>query len=225
MADWWTYRPEDFLHFSERVYWRLFELNNQAVWPVQIIAIVLGAVILALLLRPNVLSNRAIAIILATAWSFVALTYFRKEYATISWAAQFVVPLFLVEAILLAWLGGFRNQLAISVHGKTWGYVRLAILIYALAFHPLIALLGGRPLASAEIFGIAPDPTAIATLALLALSGGGGAVILLLIIPTSWCVFNGATLLTMGTWEGWIPLATVAFTLTARPWRRTSTAK
>ena len=46
MAEWWTYRPEDFLLFSPRVYWRLFELHNAAVWPVQVPALLLGAAIL-----------------------------------------------------------------------------------------------------------------------------------------------------------------------------------
>jgi len=39
MSEWWTYRPEDFLLFSPRVYWRLFELHNEALWPAQIAAI------------------------------------------------------------------------------------------------------------------------------------------------------------------------------------------
>ena len=28
MSEWWTYRPSDFLLFSARTYWRLFELHN-----------------------------------------------------------------------------------------------------------------------------------------------------------------------------------------------------
>jgi hypothetical protein len=38
MSEWWTYRPEDFLLFSPRVYWRMFELQNEVAcgpgnWP------------------------------------------------------------------------------------------------------------------------------------------------------------------------------------------------
>ena len=35
------------LLFSPRVYWRLFELHNEALWPLQVPALLLGAAILA----------------------------------------------------------------------------------------------------------------------------------------------------------------------------------
>ena len=33
MSEWWTYRLDDFLLFSPRVYWRMFELANAALFP------------------------------------------------------------------------------------------------------------------------------------------------------------------------------------------------
>ena len=42
MSEWWTYRLYDFLLFTPRTYYRLFELYNAAVWPAQIAAIALG---------------------------------------------------------------------------------------------------------------------------------------------------------------------------------------
>ncbi len=39
MPDWSTYRLEDFLLFSPRTYYRLFELHNAAVWPGQVLAL------------------------------------------------------------------------------------------------------------------------------------------------------------------------------------------
>ena len=59
MSEWWTYRLESFLLFSERVYWRLFELHNAAIWPAQVVALLLGAMILYLLLRVRPWSSRA----------------------------------------------------------------------------------------------------------------------------------------------------------------------
>ncbi len=29
MQEWWSYRPGDFLLFSPRTYWRLFQLANE----------------------------------------------------------------------------------------------------------------------------------------------------------------------------------------------------
>ena len=46
VSEWWTYTPSDLLLFSPRVYYRLIELHNIAVWPVHI-----GAALLGLLVR------------------------------------------------------------------------------------------------------------------------------------------------------------------------------
>ena len=62
---WWSYRPEDLLMFSTRVYARLFELHNQALWPAQLLALVLGAVALVLLLRPGSRGTRLVVMLLA----------------------------------------------------------------------------------------------------------------------------------------------------------------
>jgi hypothetical protein len=39
MREWWTYSAEDFLLFSSRSYWRLIERHNEALWPAQIMAL------------------------------------------------------------------------------------------------------------------------------------------------------------------------------------------
>ena len=111
MSDWWTYRPEDFLLFSPRVYWRMFELHNEAVWPLQIIAVLLGAAILVLIVRPQLWSDRVISGALAAAWMFVAWAFLWTRYATINWAAAYVVPIFAAEGLLLAWIGTRRGGL------------------------------------------------------------------------------------------------------------------
>ncbi len=36
MSEWWTYTLSDFLLFSARTYYRLFELYNRDVWPAQL---------------------------------------------------------------------------------------------------------------------------------------------------------------------------------------------
>ncbi len=48
MSEWWTYGPRDLLMFSAQTYYRLFELYNRDLWPLQMLALVLGVVVLAL---------------------------------------------------------------------------------------------------------------------------------------------------------------------------------
>ena len=60
MQEWWSYRPGDFLLFSPRTYWRLFQLANEALWPLQIPVLLIGATILAMIFRPRAWADRAI---------------------------------------------------------------------------------------------------------------------------------------------------------------------
>lgn len=216
MLAWWTYRFEDFLLFSPRVYWRLFELHNAAVWPFQLPALLLGVAILLCILRPRPWSDRAVSIILAAAWVSVAWGFLWARYTTINWAAAYAVPPFLAEALLLFVIGGLGGRLRFAANRTVPGVVGLALFLYALVLHPLVAPFAGRPIAAAELVGIAPDPTAIATLGLVSIGAGAAAAWLLLAVPLAWCVLSWATLYAMNAPEAWIPLAAAGLAVAAR---------
>jgi hypothetical protein len=111
MSEWWTYSLSDFLMFSPRTYYRLFELYNAAIWPAQVAAIALGVTILVLSLRREAWAARAVAAILAACWLWVAWGYLFLRYDTINWAGSYLAIGFAFEALLLAWTGLIRNQL------------------------------------------------------------------------------------------------------------------
>jgi hypothetical protein len=219
MSEWWTYRLESFLLFSDRAYWRLFELHNAAVWPAQLAALLLGAVIFALVLRPRPWSGRVIAPILAVAWIFAGWTFLWNSYASINWATSYVAPVFVFEGLLLAWIGGIRDQLPIAAGTSRGRTIGLALLAYGVAVHPLVAVIAGRPVTAAEVFGIVPDPTAMGTLGLLVPTKASW---LLFLVPLAWCVVSWATLYTMGAWEAWLPLGAGALASAGRAWRSRS---
>ena len=93
------------------------------------------------------------------------------------------------------------------------GWLGLMLAAVGLVAYPLLQPLFGRPWASAEVFGIAPDPTAITTLGIL-LAAGGRLMPFLLPIPLLWLVLSGATLRAMGDAEAWVPIS-VAVTATS----------
>lgn len=202
MSEWWSYALSDFLLFSPRVYRRMFELHNGAVWPIQVLTLATGlAMVMLVLWRPRG-HGRLIALFLAITWAFVAWSFFSLRYTTINWAAAYVAPLFALEAMLLLVTGVLFGRLTFDWRGVP-GLLGLLLVAFALVGQPSLAPLMGRPWASAEIFGIAPDPTAIATLGLLLLARGKP-VGLLSPIPVFWCVMTGATLWAMEAPEAWI---------------------
>jgi hypothetical protein len=214
MQDWWSYRPEDFLLFSPRAYWRMFELHNAAVWPTQPFSLIAIAAVIVLVLRRPHGHGRWIALILAVLWAAVGWSFFWNRYATINWAAVYVAPAFALEALLLLLAGTLLAGIQFERRGIA-GWVGGSLTAFAVIGQPFLAPLLGRPWASAEIVGVAPDPTAIATLGVL-LTTRGRLVPLLFPVPVLWCLLSAATLWTMTEPEGWVPVAAVALTVAAR---------
>lgn len=192
MSEWWTYTLSDFLMFSPRTYYRLLELYNTAIWPLQFAGVAIGATIVALLLWKRDDRGRIVAALLAACWLWIAWAFHWQRYAQINWAASWFAAAFALQALLLAIFAGRLDVRASTARRRA----ALALMISAIAGYPLIALAAGRPWTSAETFGMAPDPTAIATLATLAFVGGSRRW-LLIVVPLLWCAVAVATLWTM----------------------------
>lgn len=205
MPEWWTYRLSDFLLFSPRTYYRTIERLNETLWPVHLLTLILGGMILVLLLRRRAVQPRIIWLTMALLWSWIAWAFLWRRYSTINWAAVYLVPLFALEALLLIResLSGRKagNQLAGRTRATGWLLLSLGI-----AFYPAMAPLLGRGWEQAEVFGMAPDPTAIATLGLVLLvpSRRSG---WLMVVPVVWCLISGLTLWAMESPEAWVPPA------------------
>jgi hypothetical protein len=195
MSEWWTYSLSDFLLFSPRTYYRLFELYNLAIWPAQIAAVGLGLLILTLLRSGAAWHGRVVAGILAACWFWVAWAYLVVRYDTINWAARYFAIGFAIEALLLVWIGLIRDRLVLRPRADVISKAGLGICLFGLFIHPLIGPLVGRPFVQLELFGVAPDPTAVVTLGVLFTADR--IVWLLLPIPLLWCGISGATLWAM----------------------------
>lgn len=212
MSEWWTYSLTSFLLFSPRTYYRLFELYNAAVWPLQIVTLALGLAILVLIWRAPAWGGRTIAAILAAFWLLVAWAYHLERYDPINFAATYYAMGFAVQAALLVWIGIVRDGLKFQT-----SWLGLALLTYALILHPLLPLAVGRPIAQAEVFGLAPDPTAIATLGVLLAASRPHWI--LLALPVLWCVITALTLWTMEQPEAVIPLTAAILAVAGMAWK------
>jgi hypothetical protein len=205
MTEWWTYRPSDFLMFAPRTYWRLFELANADAWPL--------AALLALLLLAALRSGRrAATAVLALAWAYVGWAFVLQRYAPINWAAEYAGWVFIAEAAALA---AWAARPAVEGAGHIGRRVGCGLVGWALVVQPLLAPLQGRPWRQAELFGIAPDPTVIATLGVLLLNPPRGAARALWFAPGLAAAASAATLGTMGSPQGWVPAAALALALFA----------
>jgi hypothetical protein len=197
MSEWWTYQPRDLLMFSQDTYYRLFELYNTEIWPLQLLALVAGLVILVLLYRPTPWSGRAIAALLAACWTFVAWAYFHERYATINLAAPYYALGFAAQAMLFVLVGVALNRLSFAKRGTSLSQAGRALFIAGLMIYPLMPAIFGRPWLQSELFGIAPDPTVFGTLGVLVAADRMRWE--LMVIPVLWSAVTGVTLWTMNS--------------------------
>jgi hypothetical protein len=212
-AEWSTYRPSDFLMFSPRIYWRLFESLNEAWWPAQLLFVGVPLAWLAGRRRrageSEALALRGAALFLAVCWWIVAWFFLQLRYAPINWAASGFAVAFALQGVAL---------LSLAMSGHVLGEKRAArqgagivLVLWGLLGHPLLAPTVGRPWTQAEVFGLAPDPTAIGTLGVLLLLDAQTPAARLLLhvlwfVPISWCALSAATLATMDSPQAWVIL-------------------
>ncbi len=224
MSEWWTYSLSDFLMFSARSYYRQFELMNRELWPLQLLALAAGVLLIAGMMRPRAQASRAAFAVLALAWAWVGWAYHLERYADINTGAPWFAAGFGVQAVLLAWM---TLRTAAQPAAGVQGWLARLLVIAALAY-PLLAPLVGRSLLQAEFFGLAPDPTVVATLGALLFWRAPWP---LWLIPLAWCAISSATLLELRAAQAWAlpPLAlaavALAFKSSARERQRSSGAQ
>jgi len=222
MSEWWTYRPNDLLMFSPRIYWRLFQSLNEAWWPAQPLLVAAGLGSLGLRRRASRddfgAGSRAAAAVLAACWAVAGWAFLLERFAPIHWVANGFALAFALQALgllALAAAGGARVETRV-VRCR----VGIALGLWALLGHPLLGAAFGRPWQQAEVFGLAPDPTAIGTLAFLLLATADspavrGLLRALWIVPLAWCALSAATLATMGSAQAGVVLAAAALAAAA----------
>jgi uncharacterized protein DUF6064 len=196
MSEWWTYRLTSFLLFSPRTYYRTIELYNLAIWPAQLAGVAIGLAIVALLFTNVGARDRIITGLLAICWLWIAWAFHYQRYAQINWVAPWFAAAFAFQALLLVVVGVLAGRLALQrASGRGFRIATSLVAIVVLGY-PLLAKLLERVWTTSEVFGVTPDPTAIATVAVLALVRGRIRW-LLLVVPLLWCAITALTLWTM----------------------------
>lgn len=191
MSEWASYALEDFLMFSEPTYFRMFELHNATWWPAFIVGVLgLGAAMF----------YHRFSLMLLTAaciWAFVGYAFVYHQFAPIFPYAEYLAWGFGWQAVVFALLAFEDDMLDWQMDQGYRTGLGVGSLLFALYVNPLLFLFSERKFASIELFAVAPDPTVLATSALLLLFGGRGRW-LLMPVALIWSVFSVLTLWTLG---------------------------
>ena len=196
MGELTSYSLSDFILFSDRVYYRQFELYNHAVWPLHLIAILFSLVIIYTLWKKPAAAwtGRLIAVLLTLSWIWVAWVFLYERFYQIHVVANWYALGFVLQAGLLAWYGIIKNQFTLSDDSRLRINIVLVLLFISLLIYPFIAFMTGRSWLQFEMFSLAPDPTVLATIAILFLYKASS---LLYVLPITWLLISSVTLIVM----------------------------
>lgn len=184
----------DFILFSDRVYYRQFELYNNAIWPLHLIAILFSLVIIYTLWKTPVWTGRLIAVLLTLSWVWVAWAFLYERFYQIHVVANGYALGFVLQAGLITWYGIIKNQFTLSEDSRPRINTGLVLLFISLILYPFIAFMTGRSWLQFEMFSLTPDPTVLATIAVLVLCKVPS---VLYVIPLIWLLISGVTLIVM----------------------------
>lgn len=166
MSEWWTYGLSDFLMFSPDTYRRLVGRYNALWWPAQLAALAAGCGLLAALRRGDAAAARPALVLLAAGWAWVGWFFYAQQYAQVFLAAPWIAAACGAQALLLLAAAATPGDPKARASRRAAAAGALLLLLALLL--PLAAPLAGHGWAQAEAIGFMPDPTALASLGVLA---------------------------------------------------------
>lgn len=188
------------LPFNAHQFFAVFATYNAAIWPAQAVGYSLGLATLGALLLRHPLRERGILTGLAVMWAWNGLVYHLAFFTPINPAAYGFAALFAFQAVLLGFLAFRPNDIHFTARGHWRVIPAFSLIVYAMAIYPLIGPIAGHGLMKGPLFGAAPCPTAIFTIAMLMLVEGRMQA-WLAAIPILWAIIGASAAFMLGVPE------------------------
>ncbi len=153
--------------FTVEQFFAVFRNYNEAIWPAQVLAYVLGILALVLAYRESKMSNRIISGILAIFWIWMGLFYHIFHFSVINPAAWVFGIVFILQGLLFLVVGILLNKLTFRFTVKPLPIVGAIFILYAMVIYPLLGMYFGHLYPAAPMFGVAPCPATIFTIGIL----------------------------------------------------------
>ena len=159
------------LPFTVEQFFGVFRMYNNAVWPAQVLLLVLAALAVIFIALRRPWSGVAVSAILAVLWIWLGAAYHLAFFARINPVAYGFGALSIVGGLMFAWHGVIRRRLEFSFAKNLRAGIGIALLAFALLAYPIWATLAGHGYPELPTFGL-PCPTTIFTIGVLALASG-----------------------------------------------------
>jgi hypothetical protein len=176
----------------------VFAAYNLQIWPMQILAYLMGVVACYFAFRKGRLSQRVVPGILAFFWLWVAFLFWLPSSLQGFTIGYLFTAMFAIEGVLFL-IQAVKPQLAFGIYRKSHTILGMVFMLYALLGYPLIGLLIGHRYPRTPAFGLTPCPLIIYTFGLLLLTRSKVPK-RLLVIPFFYSL-SGVVWISIGIWE------------------------
>jgi hypothetical protein len=188
------------LPFTIDQFFGVFEQYNQAIWPIHIVAYMLGIAAIVLTVKKTRYSDQAISVILACFWAWMGIVYHLMYFRTINGAALGFGVLFIIQAIVWLLFGVIRPKLSFQLDTNPYALTGILLIVYAMLVYPILGTLLGHGYPRSPSFGVAPCPTTIFSFGLLLLTSAKVPKSVL-VIPFLWSLLGFTASLLLGVRE------------------------
>jgi hypothetical protein len=120
-----------------------FEKYNLAIWPMQVLAYVLGLVALFFALRPSKYSSRIIAGVLCFLWLWTGVVFFPLYFGPVYTPAYAFGLLFILQGLLFL-ASVLKPRLSFAFQGDAYSIVGILFVAYAMLGYPLFGYFLGH---------------------------------------------------------------------------------
>jgi hypothetical protein len=189
-----------YIPFTAEQFLGVFEKYNLAIWPMQVIAHLLGIAAVLLAIKRIGYSDRIILAILSFYWLWMGVVYHLMFFSAINKAAYGFGFLFIIQGILFLWAGVVKPNMCFKFRPDIFSITGGLFVLYAMIFYPILGTLLGHGYPQSPCFGVAPCPDTIFTFGLL-LWADRRLPKYILIMPSIWSIIGFGAVLSLGIRE------------------------
>jgi len=187
------------LPFSPEQFLKVFELYNEAIWPIQVLFYLLAMMAVFAAFRRFDFSDKVISSILAFFWIWMGAVYHIIFFSAINKAALLFGAAFILQGLIFFYYTFVNKKLSYRYSSRSWGIVGSGLIIFSLLIYPVLGYLQGHIYPASPTFGL-PCPTTIFTLGVL-LWTNKKIPIGLILIPTIWVFIGFSAAFSLGIKE------------------------
>lgn len=209
--------------FTVEQFLSVFERYNAAIGPAPLVAYALGVLALALAARGGRRGGRVVLAILALYWTFGGAAYHLLFFREVNPAATAFGILFVAQGALFAHAAARAEPLVFRLRASPRHALAVALAAYAMVGYPLAGAALGHVYPRSPVFGVAPCPTTIFTLAILLLAEGVVPAALWA-VPVLWSFVGASAAAQLGIREDYGLLVAGIVSAAVLVWRRRTRA-